>query len=84
MIGGFNSGEEEKKEVGEQGEEQKEYEILDQGFWRNLISKLGNAELSHCRFRFNPVSEFKKCAFTADEKSLMVITQTGEYYKLPV
>eukprot|EP00354_Favella_ehrenbergii_P002066 CAMPEP_0170473808 /NCGR_PEP_ID=MMETSP0123-20130129/15656_1 /TAXON_ID=182087 /ORGANISM="Favella ehrenbergii, Strain Fehren 1" /LENGTH=83 /DNA_ID=CAMNT_0010743083 /DNA_START=917 /DNA_END=1168 /DNA_ORIENTATION=- len=62
-----------------------ENQRVDQGFFRNLMSKIGRAELSHSRWTFqNLNNENKKCAFTADESSLMLITEAGNYWRLQV
>ena len=60
-----------------------DYEKLDQGFWRNLVSKLGSAELSHSQYIFN-VNDYRLCSFTDDEDELLIITRNGQYYKLPI
>ena len=61
-------------------EEQKEldtelsqYESIDQGFFRNMITKLGRAELSHARWFVGREGEHKVCAFTDDEKHIMIV-----------
>ena len=62
-----------------------QYRPVDQGFFRNLLSKIGRAEMAHTRWNIqNTAGENKKCAFTHDEKSLLVVTDTGKYYKLAV
>ena len=46
-------------------------ERIDQGFFRNLVTKLGRGELSHAKWNIikdgNQVTELKCCAFTDDE-----------------
>ena len=60
------------------------YQRIDQGFFRNLISKIGSGELSHSRWNIGQLNEIKKCAFTDDEQYLMVITDKGHYHKLRI
>lgn len=47
-------------------------ERIDQGFFRNMVTKLGRAELSHARWSLikdgREVNELKCCAFTDDER----------------
>ena len=79
--------EEEKKGGGEQAAEDDDlsnYDRVDQGFFRNLISKLGSGELSHSRWNIGQLNEIKKCSFTDDERYLLVITNRGQFHKLEI
>ena len=70
--------EEEKK--GEEAVDQDDlsiYQRIDQGFFRNMISKIGSGELSHSRWEIGQLNDISKCAFTDDEQYLMVITDKG-------
>ena len=83
----LHSMEEEKKGGGEQAADEEDlrtYERIDQGFFRNLISKLGSGELSHSRWIIGQLNEVKKCSFTDDEQYLMVITERGQFHKLRI
>ena len=60
------------------------FERIDQGFFRNMITKLGRAELSHARWIIGQEGEHKVCAFTDDEKHIMIVMQSGWFYKLPL
>ena len=44
-----------------------DYERVDQGFFRNMITKFGRAELCHSRWNVGARNELKKCAFSDDE-----------------
>ena len=45
----------------------------DQGFFRNMVTKLGRAELSHARWIVGREGELKICAFTDDERYIMIV-----------
>ena len=60
-------------------------ERIDQGFFRNMVNKIGRAELSHARWLVGRENgEYKVCAFTDDEQHIMIVMQSGYYYKLPI
>ena len=49
-----------------------------------MVTKLANGELSYARWTIGAQNEQKRCAFTDDELSMMVVTKTGLFYKLPI
>ena len=83
MLGTLDDDQEEEKKA--EVDLVTDYERIDQGFFRNLITKFGRAELSHSRWNIGSArAELKKCAFTDDEHSIMVVTQTGSSYRMPI
>lgn len=49
-----------------------------------MVTKLGRAELSHARWIVGREGEHKVCAFTDDERHIMIVMQSGQFYKLPI